>query len=132
MLWERALAWAAGVGEVVDAITSYPTLTVWADLPRLTSWHAQAPLEDLAAGADVAIGPTLDGGIYLLALAAPQPELLDSLESGATLLATAGRLGLEAGLLRPERAIRTEDDRRALLADPLLPAEVRAALTTDP
>jgi hypothetical protein len=131
VLLRRAREWAEGVGELVEEIQAYPALMVWADMPRLTAWHAAAPLGDIAAGADVAIGPTLDGGLYLLALAAPQPRLLDVRASGHSLLATAGELGLEAGLLRPERAVRTENDRRALLADPLLPAEVRAALTRE-
>jgi hypothetical protein len=97
-------------------------------MPRLGTWHAEAPLGDLEAGADVCVGPTLDGGVYLVALAAPQPDVLAALPDAQAVLAAAQGASLEVGLLRPERALRTGDDRRALLADPLLAPEVRAAL----
>ena len=134
MLLGRARDWAAAVGPLVDEPTTFPLLMVWADMPRLSAWHAEAPLGDLAAGADLAIGPTLDGGVYLVALAAPHPDVVDTALAAdspplsAAVLAAAGAAGLEAGLLRPERAVRTDGDRRALLADPLLAPDVRAAL----
>ena len=43
-------------------------------------------------------------------------------------LERARRLGAEVGMLRHERLLVTPDDAAALLADPLLPAELRAAL----
>jgi glycosyltransferase A (GT-A) superfamily protein (DUF2064 family) len=129
VLERRAREWATGVGELRERPDAFPLLVVFADMPRLGRWHAEATLEDLAEGADAAIGPTLDGGVYLLALAAEQPALLAAVpEGGQAVMAAAGQAGLEIGLLRPEHAVRTTDDRRALLADPLLPAEVRAAL----
>lgn len=128
----RARRWAERAGTVVDEIDAYPALIAWADMPRLGDWHIEAPLADLREGADAAVGATLDGGVYLVALAAPQSRLLDALPMAAHVLAAAAELELEIGLLRPERALRSEDDRRALLADPLLAPEVRRALSERP
>jgi glycosyltransferase A (GT-A) superfamily protein (DUF2064 family) len=133
VLLRRAREWAAGVGELREQPDRFPLLIAFADMPRFGRWHAEAPLQDLAEGADAAVGPTLDGGVYLLALAAAQPALVEAArDGGQAVMAAAGEAGLELGLLRPERAVRTADDWRALLADPLLPAEVRAALEAQP
>jgi glycosyltransferase A (GT-A) superfamily protein (DUF2064 family) len=113
-----------------------PLLVVGADGPALGARHAAAALGDLAAGCDVAIGPTLDGGCYLVALAAPSPELLalaaalwESHDVTGLALATARQLGLELGLLRPERRLETPEDARAAVRDPLFPADLTALLT---
>jgi hypothetical protein len=114
---------------VVDEPRGYPLVMVWADMPRLGAWHAEAVLGDLEAGTDVAIGPTLDGELYLLALAADQPAILAAMPDRHAVFEAAGEASLYMGLLRPERAARTAEDRRALLVDPLLPPEVREALS---
>ncbi len=44
-------------------------------------------------------------------------------------LKRAGELGAEVGMLRHERLLVTPADAAALLADPLLPDELRAALS---
>jgi glycosyltransferase A (GT-A) superfamily protein (DUF2064 family) len=114
---------------------SGPLLVVGTDLPALARMHAAAALGDLAAGCDMALGPALDGGGYLVALDAPRPDLLAlSAELWASrdvmglTFAAARRLGLEVGLLRPERRLDTPHDARAVLADPLFPADVAALL----
>jgi rSAM/selenodomain-associated transferase 1 len=120
---------------VADAFAGAPLLVVGTDLPRLGAEHAVAAFADLAAGADVTLGPAADGGYYLIGLAAPRPELFAlpaEAWGGPTVLprtlAAAHELGLEVGMLRMERDLDTPRDARALLADPLTPAEVAAAL----
>ena len=74
---------------------------------------AHAAENDLAAGCDVVIGATLEGGWYLAGLREPRPELLTvapeawQREGGiALVLGRAGELGAEVGMLRHERAAR--------------------------
>jgi glycosyltransferase A (GT-A) superfamily protein (DUF2064 family) len=111
-----------------------PVLVIGTDLPGLSAAHAAGALADMAAGCDVSVGPATAGGFYLLALRADLPELLrdgDAAEEGslAAMLGAAAAGALRVGLLRSERDLHTPDDARALLADPLTPADVRAALT---
>ena len=145
-LVERALEWAAGLtgapavrveagplpAIVAEGVAGgVPLVVVASHMPRLAAIHAQGLRDDLAAGADLVLGATLGGGWYLLALAAPQPELFGAWAPpyrAAELLGAAGAAGLEVGLLRHERALESESDLPALLADPLLPAGVRAVL----
>lgn len=112
-----------------------PLLVVLPDVPGLSPTHAQAALEDLAAGCDVSVGPAMGGGFYLLGLRAPRPALLAAAGAAPGAEATAGGLlaavgasGLSVGLLPSERDLHTLEDARSLLADPLAPADVRAAL----
>jgi uncharacterized protein len=129
-------------GRLADAVTrvfahhSGPLVVVWPDLPRLRPAHAQGALADLDDGCDLVLGPVIDGGFYLVAIARPLPEVF-SLPEGAwrsadamTVGITAARdAGLEIGILRAERALHRPADVRAALADPLLPDELRAVLT---
>ena len=108
---------------------------VWPSLPRLRSEHAAATVGDLDAGCDLILGPTLDGGLYLLGLARPLPALFSSTDGAwpgpdamGLGFALARDEGLEIGLLRAERALQRAADVRAALADPLLPAELAAIL----
>jgi glycosyltransferase A (GT-A) superfamily protein (DUF2064 family) len=114
---------------------SGPLLVVGTDLPVLGPVHAAAALGDLAAGCDVTIGPALDGGCYLVAISAPRPELCAlpaelwcSRDVMGLTLSAARRLGLEVGLLRPERLLVAPQDARAALEDPLFPPDVAALL----
>ena len=112
-----------------------PLLIAGSDCPRLGAAHAAAMLADLGAGCDAVVGTSLDGDWYVAGLAVPRPELLALAPGPATrsdgfggILAAAHELGAEVGVLRIERLLRTAEDMAAHLADPLLPAEVRAAL----
>ncbi len=112
-----------------------PVLVIWPDLPRLRLEHAAAALEDLASGCDVVLGPTFDGGFYLVGLPRPLPSLFALPEGSwrggdaiALGLAAAGDAGLEVGILRAERALHRPADIRAALADPTLPRAVARVL----
>jgi glycosyltransferase A (GT-A) superfamily protein (DUF2064 family) len=68
---------------------------------------------------DLVMGPTLDGGFYLLGLRGPAPELLHDVRwgTGAVVAQTRSRaaaLGLCTQLLRPLRDVDTARDARAL------------------
>jgi glycosyltransferase A (GT-A) superfamily protein (DUF2064 family) len=120
-----------------------PLVIVWPDLPRLQPKHAEGALDDLRAGCDVVLGPAIDGGLYLVALARPTPKLFALPEQAwrspdvmTVGIAAARDAGLEIGILRAERALHRPADVRAALADPLLPDELakilrRAGATTN-
>jgi len=146
LLERRALAWAHGVdaeATVVPAATALaavtaadgPTVLVWPELPVWLPQTGAAALEDLASGCAVSIGPVFDGALYLLALTEPIPELLalarrpwHGVQAMARVFGVVEQRQLEVGLLRAERGLRTPDDVRALLADPLTDRELREML----
>jgi uncharacterized protein len=111
-----------------------PLLIVWPDLPRFRVAHASGALEDLKSGADVVLGPAVDGGLYLVGIARPLPDLFALPEQAwrGDAMAVAGaairNVGFEVGILRAERALHRPADVRAALADPLLPEDVAAIL----
>lgn len=87
------------------------------DVPDCTRVHVNAAFAALDAH-DVALGPTHDGGYYLLALSRPRPELFDGIawSTPAVLPATLARassLGLRVALLETLRDVDTLDDWRA-------------------
>jgi len=129
VLLARTLAVARAVADRVEVMDAAevagpgPLVVLPAICPRLGPGHVAAALADLAAGCDAAYGPTLEGDWYLAALAAPRAGLL----TGSP-FAVAREHDVEVGLLRHERALRTPADAAAYLADPLTPADVRAAL----
>jgi glycosyltransferase A (GT-A) superfamily protein (DUF2064 family) len=116
-----------------------PLLIVWPDLPRLRPEHAAAALDDVEAGCDAVLGPVIDGGLYLLAIARPLPKLFalperawrspDVMMLG---IAAARDAGLEIGILRGERGLHHPSDVRAALADPMLPSELARILRRAP
>ena len=118
----------------VLARTGGPLLIVWPDLPRLRTAHAAAALQDLSSGCDVVLGPAIDGGLYLVGIARPLPELFALPEQTwrgdvmAVALTAIRDVGFEVGILRAERALHRPADVRAALADPLLPEDVGAIL----
>lgn len=77
-----------------------PLLVVGADSPTLPPSFLAAALEGLAGGrADVALGPTDDGGYYAVGLREPTPGIFDSVEwstprAYAQTARNAGRAGL--------------------------------------
>jgi glycosyltransferase A (GT-A) superfamily protein (DUF2064 family) len=111
-----------------------PLLIVWPDLPRWRKAHAAGALDDLHAGCDVVLGPAVDGGLYLVGIARPLPELFALPEQAwrndvmGVALTAIRDVGFEVGILRAERALHRPADVRAALADPLLPAEIGAIL----
>jgi glycosyltransferase A (GT-A) superfamily protein (DUF2064 family) len=115
----------------IERVGRGPLLLARTDCPRLGPAHAAAALADLAAGCDVAVGATLEGGWYVAGLREPRPELLAVARGErafALVLRRAAELGAEVGMLRHERLLTTPADAAAFLADPLLPADVRGAL----
>jgi glycosyltransferase A (GT-A) superfamily protein (DUF2064 family) len=137
-------AFAQEGGEPADVLAAAiarigrgPLLIAGTDCPRLGADHAAAALGDLAAGSDVVIGATFEGGWYLAGLREPRPDLLTvapeawQREGGiALVLRRAAALGAEVGMLRHERLLVTPADAAALLADPLLAPDLRAALSS--
>jgi uncharacterized protein len=108
-----------------------PLMIIWPDLPRLRPEHAAGALDDLRCGCDVVLGPAIDGGLYMVAIARPLPSLFSLPETAwrspdvMTMgVAAATDAGLEIGILRAERALHRPADVRAALADPLLPESV--------
>ncbi len=99
-----------------------PVLLVAHDVPALDVRHAAAALDDLAEGCDVVYAPSIDGSPFLLALARPDPELLDLLGAGFDAFAAAATArGGGIGMLRSERRLVSPSDARALAADPAAP-----------
>jgi uncharacterized protein len=118
----------------VIARSGGPLLIVWPDLPRFRAAHAAGALDDLNAGCDVVLGPAIDGGLYLVGIARPLPELFALPEQtwrhdvmGVALTAIRD-VGFEVGILRAERALHRPADVRAALADPLLPGDIGSIL----
>lgn len=143
MLCRRALAVArefAGDAVFVDELPGEGApraFVVSVDVPRLSLAHLASAAVDLDDGADASFGSTLDGGAYLLAMRQARSDLLAHGPGGATgpagmahAFALAAEAGVEIGLVRMERRLRDEADARAMLADPLLPADVRRVLNT--
>jgi len=130
-LGERLAAATAQVLSTHDG----PVLVIGTDLPTLRPAHGAAALDDLAEGCDAVFGPAMDGGYYLVGIARPLPELFalpteawggpDVLSLG---LRAAQELGLEVGLLRPERDLDTPADARAALLDPTLSPDIAELL----
>ena len=112
-----------------------PLLIAWPELMHWRPEHAEAALTDLGDGYELSVGPVFDGGFYLLALAHPLPALFGlpdatwrSRDSLTLVLGAAHAAGVEGGMLRAERGLRSPGDVRAALADPLLDLELRALL----
>ena len=89
-----------------------------ADLPLLGKTHLEVGFSALD-GADVAIGPTSDGGYYLIGMKSPHEEVFRvSGYGGATAmentLAAGKRAGLKVALTLPCDDVDTPEDLRAL------------------
>jgi glycosyltransferase A (GT-A) superfamily protein (DUF2064 family) len=141
VLCRRAVAVArefAGDSVTVDELPAEGApraFVVSADVPRLSVAHLACAALDLDDGADASYGSTLDGAAYLLAMRETRADLLAHGPGGgpgpaglAQAFAVASQAGVEIGLIRMERRLRTPSDAAAMLADPLLPHDVRQAL----
>ena len=87
------------------------------DVPSCSREHVREALRSLDDH-DVVLGPTHDGGYYLIALDRPRPALLQAIpwSTPSVLPATAERagvLGLSVRMLDPLRDIDTVDDLKA-------------------
>jgi glycosyltransferase A (GT-A) superfamily protein (DUF2064 family) len=123
------------VGRVFAQAAGGPVVVVWPVLPRWRPAHAEAVLDDLAAGCEASVAPVFDGGLYLLAMTRVIPALVDlpaeawdSPDATGLVLAPINEAQAPVGLVRPERALRRPADVRAALADPLLDEELRSLL----
>lgn len=106
-----------------------PIVVIGTDAPTLRVDHLQAAAAAVADRADVAFGPALDGGYYLVAVRRPNPHVfaIDPVLWGgsdvlAASLASTGRAGLRTVVLEPLRDLDTPGDAAAFRADPALPA----------
>jgi uncharacterized protein len=103
-----AREFAAGAGRVV---------IVGSDCPAVHRRIIRAAFTALGTH-DVVLGPALDGGYYLIGLAAPRPALFRAVAWSTAAVARetrarAGALGLSCRLLRPLRDVDTVRDARA-------------------
>jgi uncharacterized protein len=143
--WARAVAGedvqrvsGSLIDAVAQALSTGRDRTLLAIWPTMACWrpdHATGALGDLREGAALVVGPVIDGGLYLLGTTRPLGELVelpDGLWNGtgavSGTLGAASRAGLEIGMLRAERGLRTRDDVDAALADPLTPPELASVL----
>jgi len=90
------------------------TVLIGTDCPYVTTRHVELAFEGLLEG-DVVMGPALDGGYYLIAMASPRRELFDGIRWGGdtVLVETLERirkLGLTHSLLEPLRDIDRYED----------------------
>jgi hypothetical protein len=142
-LRERARAWARRAGdgaeplelaapaELAPALDGHdgPVVLVAPDVPALGEPHLRAARDDLAAGVLLSTAATGDGTPFLVVLSQPEPDLLALVGAPFNaLLATAVEHGRELGMIRAERRLASLADARALQADPLTPADLRALL----
>jgi rSAM/selenodomain-associated transferase 1 len=93
---------------------------VGADTPHVPAAAYETAFA-LLDGADVVLGPALDGGYYLVAAKAPAPELFAGVPMGtgevlAATLARAGAARLSVALLAPARDLDRPGDLAAALA----------------
>lgn len=109
-----ARAFAAGLG---------PIVALGADSPTLPPAYVSRALEALASGrADMALGPTEDGGYYLVGLARPAPDIFRAVEwstprAYAQTAAGAARLDLRLLQLPAWYDVDTPADLRRLRAE---------------
>lgn len=128
---------AAAVEEVF-ARRAGPLIVVGTDAPTLTRGHLRQAFALLDADVEVVLGPAVDGGYYLIGMRRPHSRLF-GLEADrwggpevlAATLAIVERDGLRVEMLPRLRDLDTPADAVALLADPLLPAEIAAVLQPD-
>lgn len=130
----NALSAAAEGGAIVAASdqTGAAVAALGSDHPTVTTETIREAFERVEAGAEVVLGPSDDGGYFLIALApgAVRPELFDGVawSTDAVLgqtLERAARLGLSVELLPTGRDVDTAEDLDRLardLADPAVAA----------
>lgn len=115
----------AGLGEKMHralchvlALGYSPVVLIGSDLPLLTAEHLTAAFTALSS-ADVTLGPTPDGGYYLVGVKSPSPALFSgqAYGTGSVLrdtIAAARSAGLSVALAPPCGDVDTPDDLLAL------------------
>ena len=101
-------------------------LLVGTDLPSLSE-ASYAKAVDLLSDHDLVLGPSLDGGYYLIGLRSPAPDLFVGISWStdqvfATTTAKAEALKLKTALLPPCRDVDTIEDLKALIMEVRLEA----------
>jgi uncharacterized protein len=101
--------------------TSLPAIAIGVDAPHLEPARLTEAADALAAGADLVLGPAMDGGYYLIGLRAPCPALFRGIawSSPGVLDATLVRAraaGLRVHLLAPTFDVDDADGLAALRA----------------
>jgi rSAM/selenodomain-associated transferase 1 len=104
---------------------------IGSDLPHLSNQTNVLAFDGLRRGADVVLGPSADGGYYLVGLTRPQPELFDLPMSTPEVLRQTlervERLGLQVALLPESFDVDTPADlerlRAHLEANPAIPVK---------
>jgi rSAM/selenodomain-associated transferase 1 len=96
---------------------------VGSDLPTLPPNHLTGAFSLLDAGHDLVLGPSEDGGYYLLALRRADERLFQDMSWGTPevlgqTLAIADTLKLSTALIEPWFDVDTREDLRRLAADP--------------
>jgi len=139
----RARRWAAAAapavafeatspGAALAALAGHegPVLLVAPDVPGLDGRLAASALADLAGGAAMTFGPSMDGSPYLLGLPRADDGLQEAFDGGFDAAAARARKdGSELAMLRSERRLVTPADARALAADPRAPLELSLLLS---
>ena len=113
----------------VEAQDYAPLLMIGTDAPLLQPRHLRAAMSALA-DADLCLGPSADGGYYLLACRTVQPQLFEDVPWGTnrvldTTLRLAAQSGLRSSLIdtlydidTPDDLARLRDDLAALAGEP--------------
>ncbi len=113
----------ADLGERMDAAMTRTlashrqVLLVGSDCVDLSPEDINLALEQLAAGSEVALGPALDGGYYLIGLSKPQRRLFEGIDWGTDRVlqqtrARVAQLGLSLFELPPRRDLDRPEDLR--------------------
>lgn len=92
-----------------------PVLAVGSDCPGLSPERLREAADALSGGDEVAIGPTVDGGYYLIGLTRPRAGLFEDVPWSTPrvfegTMERLGELGLRARILATERDIDTPED----------------------
>ncbi len=123
----------------IAQIPERPLLVVGTDIPALSADHARSALDALAAGpgTDAVLGPASDGGWWIAALGPGTDGAFDGVATAdwgserafAATLAAWAAAGLRgAAVPRTEHDLDLPEDADRALADPRVPASIKAVL----
>jgi uncharacterized protein len=112
----------SAIGHLIDRCGYDMAMLVGADIPLLGSEHVAEARETLQASGGLVLGPADDGGYYLIGMTKVHAGLFAPIEWGGDrvltdTLSAAGRLGIEARLIRGAYDIDTLEDLRRLDRD---------------